>query len=861
MMKRNDPERVESLFHAALELEAADRRVYLSSECRGDKDLCEEVQSLLAVYEDGNGFIEQPAFDLGMKLMSSPNASMVGQEIGEYKILRRLGKGGMGEVYLAHDTRLERQVALKFLSPEFVGDNWARRQLIKEAQAVAALDHPNICSVHGLEEIGEHSFIVMQYVEGETLADLIRARSLTAAEVVQLGRQIISAIAEAHAHGIIHRDIKPKNIMVTPGGNVKVLDFGLAKTIKQRHSALTGDSMSRAPQVNVIPGTVAYMSPEQLRGEKLDFRSDIFSLGTVFYQMVCGKNPFAHANNADVISSILTTDLPALKEFCPQTPRELDRIVRKCLEKDLRQRYQSASELLIEWNNYADASRTRQTDLWQFVVRWAAPAVVLLLLAAVAVYIFRYWTRPRTLAILPIVNKTGDSSLDYVAEGLTESTINQLSGSPKLKVKAFNIVTHYKKEIDPTKVGHELSVDHIVVGQIQGTRDSLVLETKMIDIGDGSQRWAKSYSIEPSTKSSVLAEMANDLTSALEPWARRDEARLERIRSIHPKAQDEYWQGRHLWRNRDNDDSIKQAIDHFNAAIKIAPSYAEAHAGLADCYLIGNVISYADLGLNTEEAMQRAARAAKDALDRDPYLADAHVSMANFYLKYRWNWQAAEQEFKRAIELKPDHDLAYYGFSNLRAITGPDSEAIALSRTAKELDPFAKVSGLNFCRSYYNARRFAQASDCFDKLLQDHPTFTNGHYTRAFVYLQSGRISEGTEILKDLYAKAESKKKRGFVAGLGYAYALTGNKDGANKMLAELEQLAKESHIPAQEFMLVYLGLRDDEKTFYWLTRAADEHFAPTAYMGVDPMYDPIRKDPRFVALATKHNVPLQRAQ
>lgn len=856
-MKHNDPEQVEKLFHAALDLAGVDRGIYLSSACRGDKELYEEVESLLAAYEDGNGFIEQPAFDMGMKLMSSnSSASLVGQEIGEYTILRRLGKGGMGEVYLAQDTRLERLVALKFLSPEFVGDNWARRQLIKEAQAVAALDHPNICSVHDIKEIGEHIFIVMLYVEGETLADLIRARSLMATELVQLARQIISAIAEAHAHGIIHRDIKPKNIMVTPGGNVKVLDFGLAKTIKKRQSAMVkADSSSHLSQVNVIPGTVAYMSPEQLRGEKLDYRSDIFSLGTVFYEMACRKNPFAHENNADVISSILTSELPSLKESCPQASRELGRIVRKCLEKDRRQRYQSASELLIEWDNYANAIRGGSTDLWQFVVRWAAAAVVLLLLAAVAVYFYGYWTRPRIVAILPIVNDTGNSGLDYLPEGLTESVINQLSGREKLKVKAFAMVSGYKGQIDPQKVGRELNVDQVVLGKIRGTKDALVLETSIVDVEDGSQRWAKSYPIGLNTNSSTLAEVSNDLMSTLEPWSRPDDDRLQRTRSIDPRAWDEYWQGKEKWRKRDNDNSLKEAIEHFNKAIEIAPGFAEAYAGLADCYLVGNVVSYADLHLNTAEVMVRAERAAKDAIEREPNLAAAHVSMGYVYLNFHWNWEEAGKEFARAIELKPDYDVAYYGMSRLRAITGPDSEAIASSRKAKELDPFSPVAALNFCRSYYLARRLEEASTCFDKLVQDNPGFNNGQYTRAFVYLQSGRVSEGIDILKDLYAKA--KDKRGVTGGLGYAYALKGDTESAYKMLAELEHL---SNIPSQEFMLIYLGLRYDEKTFYWLNRAADEHFAPAAYIGVDPMYDPIRKDPRFIAIANRLNVPLTRA-
>src|SRR6185436_6779096 len=275
---------------------------------------------------------------------------------------------------------------------------------------------------------------------------------------------------------------KTKNIMVTPGLNVKVLDFGLAKTIKKRQSATPkADSGSQVSQVNVIPGTVAYMSPEQLRGEKLDYRSDIFSLGTVFYEMACGKNPFARENNADVISSILTSEPPALRETSSQTPRELDRIVRKCLEKDRRQRYQSASELFIEWDNYAKAVNIRQSSFWQSILRWAAAALVLVLFLAVIAYLYRYWTRQRTLAILPITNETGDSSLDYLAEVLTESTINQLSGHEKLKVKAFSIVSGYKGQIDPQKIGRELDVDEVVQGKMRGTRTSLSLETVIID--------------------------------------------------------------------------------------------------------------------------------------------------------------------------------------------------------------------------------------------------------------------------------------------------------------------------------------------------------------------------------------------
>src|SRR5882672_7323876 len=306
MMNRAQQDQLEEIFHSALELGGAERAAYLAKACSGDGSLSGEVASLIAAFESGNGFMDQPAFDLGLKVMGGTvTGSMTGKEVGGYKILNPLGQGGMGEVYLGEDTRLGRKVALKFLSPEFVGDNWAKRQLIREAQAVAMLDHPNICAVHGIEEVAGQSFIVMQYVEGETLADLIRGKALDSDQILPLARQMVGALAEAHAHGIIHRDIKPKNIMVTPNGQVKVLDFGLAKTVQTKQSGEAADSISYLSQSGLVAGTVAYMSPEQLRGERLDYRSDIFSLGTVLHEMLFGANPYAHASNAEIISAIL----------------------------------------------------------------------------------------------------------------------------------------------------------------------------------------------------------------------------------------------------------------------------------------------------------------------------------------------------------------------------------------------------------------------------------------------------------------------------------------------------------------------------------------------------------------------------
>src|SRR3989440_8547488 len=378
---------VEEVFHLAMSYDPDQRVAYLSRACEGNALLRHEVESLVAAYESGSGLLDESAVTLALRVIGSrADDSMAGREVGFYKILSSLGQGGMGTVYLAEDARLNRKVALKFLSSDFISDNWGKRQLVKEAQAVAMLDHPNICPVYGFEEIGEYSFIVMQYIEGETLATLIRRKALKSSQIVPLAQKIASALGSAHAHGIIHRDIKPKNIMVTPSGQVKVLDFGLAKTMPKNLEDAT-ESISQLSKNGLLVGTIAYMSPEQLRGEKLDYRSDIFSMGTVLYEMVCGKNPHAYKTNAEVISAIMSGDPQSLRQVSINCPRGLDQIVNRCLQKDAGDRYQSAAELLIDLEN-AHKVVSLPPQVHPYInVRTAALAAVILLICVVATFI------------------------------------------------------------------------------------------------------------------------------------------------------------------------------------------------------------------------------------------------------------------------------------------------------------------------------------------------------------------------------------------------------------------------------------------------------------------------------------------
>lgn len=848
----SDWKHLQSLFHAALELETADRATYLARECAGDEALRQRVESLIAASEKSEDLLNRPAFSLGMQVMCVDSTNdLTGRLIGSFNIIRVLGSGGMGQVYLAEDAPLGRKVALKFLSSMLADDQWAKRQFIKEAQAVAMLEHPNICAVHGFEETDGYSFIVMQYIDGERLDELIERRELELKDVLSLSTQIVGALSEAHAHGIIHRDVKPPNIIVTANKHVKVLDFGLAKFVQQQNLLNAEQNTSYSARLGLIPGTVAYMSPEQLRGERLDYRTDIFSFGAVLYELVGGENPFARDNKAETISAILSSQPQSLRERDPQLPRELDRIVQKCLEKERDNRYQSASELLFDLEAFqkllgGSAHRTLYSG-----VRAAAAVTLLLLLITVATFVYSYITRPHTLAVLPIANATGDAELDYKGDGLTEGIISRLSGLSKLHVKPFSTVSGYKGQaLDLQKIGRDLGVDAIIAGKLTGDRNSLQLQIEMIDTSDGSQLWSKSYRIGQQGLLSVEGLVSSQIISKLEFWPRRDENQLQ-VKSgpKNPEAHDEYLRGREFWRHRDRENIIK-AIEHFDRARELEPSYAEAYAGLADSYVLLPSVTYGDM--DTRDAMTRASWAARQAIELDDTLPDAYTALGVVELRYNWNWAEAERDLKHAIDLKPDYAPAHYWYSNLLAVTKRQQESIAESATSRDLDPFSPVAAMNYCRAIYYARDYDTASSCLQNLVKQYPNYSNAQYVLGYVYLRKKMYPQAVTIFKGLYAG----NKRYAGAGLGYALGLGGQKEEAEKVLREMLELSEGQHLPPQEIALIYIGLGDRDNAFAWLAKAADERFAPLAYMSVDPIFDAIRSDARFSDLAKRLNLP-----
>lgn len=837
---------VESVFHAALDLPEEDRSRYINEACNGDERLAAEVSSLVSTFEHSNGFMEQPALSLGLNVIHrSSQESLIGKTFGVYRIISQLGKGGMGEVYLAEDTRLHRKVALKFLSQELVDDKWAKRQLVKEAQAAAMLDHANICPVYGIEEHGEYTFIVMQFVEGETLCELIQKQSITPEQTISLARQIAGALAEAHAHGIIHRDIKPRNIMVTNGGTVKVLDFGLAQSVLPKSLESLEDSISKFTDVGLVPGTIRYMSPEQLCNERLDYRSDLFSLGTVLYEIVSGKNPFERKTGPEVISAILSSSPKPLKQNGSMSSG-LVPVISRCLSKDRDQRFQSASELLIDLDKLEKGIAPNPARLY-WLRRVAIVALLLLTTGAAVYYYFGFTAKRHSVAVLDI---HCEDIPNEACPGVTikQQLITQLSRRSDLQIKSS--VMQWPLD---QKIRSELGVDTILSGKIIRRGDSLVLKTRLYNAEKGTVLHENQH-LMPSQTIPLLEELAIRLVfypdAAITEQDKQSYALLAALQNRNQEAVELYFRGKHFWDNR-NKDNIWRAIEYFNLAIEKDPYYALAHAGLANSYAVLPTVAYGMA--NTNDAMPKAAKAARNALEIDENLAEAHIAMGIVKLRYDWNWKAAEKSFTRAIELHPDSASAYYWYSNVLGITGRVKEAIAASEKAKQLDPLTPQYVTNLGRAFYWARDFDKTIDYFQSVLAEKSDNTSAMYMMSLAYTRKQMYTEAIALLEKL--SSVNKNKWLAASLLGYAYAKVGREREARNILNEMDAPADGAIIPAQERAIVYMGLGDNDSAFYWLEKSYEERFGSIIALNIDALFDDLRRDPRFPVLVRKINL------
>jgi eukaryotic-like serine/threonine-protein kinase len=803
---------------------------------------------------------------------------MIAESIAHYRIIKKLGAGGMGEVYLALDTKLDRKVAIKLLQPDSLADENLKKRLLREAQAAAKLDHPNICAVYDVSEADSFTFIVMQYIEGDTLADEMERQPLELSTVLAIAEQAAEALAEAHRQGIVHRDLKPHNMMITPRGQLKILDFGLAKQITSSDSvdveAPTATLLSAPGQ---IVGTMPYMSPEQLQGEPLDGRSDIFSLGVTIYEMLAGKHPFQDKSAAITLSRIMLGEPIPTEQFQAQVSPELQTLLSKMLSKDKAARYQSAEGLLADLRQLpaklsAHKAQAATTPDQQFSAitqketpadsiftkalrhKWALLASVLgLILAAVAIGLWLARENSDSLAILPFTYASSDPQLmanpdrEYLSDGMTESIINNLSQLTNLKVIARSSVFRYKgKDLDVQAIGRELNVRTVLVGQIKQEGDELRIAVELMDVQGNRSIWGDTYERKTADIQTVQREISRNVSEKLRlKLTGADETQLAKTYTDSGEAYQAYLKGRYHW-NKRTDEGFKKATDFFQEAIVKDPSYALAYTGLADSYTLRSDYGF----LAPKEGYALAKGAVTLALKYDESLAEAHTSLASIKAVTDWDWQGAENEYRRAIELNPKYATAHHWYATQLLLQGRLDQALQEIKKAQQLDPLSLGINKDFAVILLYARDYDKALEQCRKTLEIEPHFGAMSTYIAQIYELKQKYPEAIAELEKAHAADPEDSEISY--GLGQAYALIGKKDEALKISNELNQPAKQNGLLPKEAAYLYALLGERELAVATLQKAADNHYLPVAELKMDPRLDELRKDSRIVELLQK---------
>jgi len=821
-----------------------------------------------------------------------------GTKLGRYEIRSHIGAGGMGEVYLALDTELDRTVAIKILPEALATDQQRLQRFIQEAKAASALNHPHILTIYEIGTAGASRFIATEFIDGETLRARINA-GMKLADILEIAIQATSALAAAHTAGIIHRDVKPENIMVRRDGYIKVLDFGLAKLTEPKGSTTDTEAPTRA-MVNTgagtVMGTANYMSPEQAKGTQVDPRADLWSLGAVLYEMVTGHVPFPGETPTETISLILQKEPAPLTRFTNEVPAEVERIINKALTKDREERYQTAKDLLIDLRNLkrklevdAEIERTVAPEFRSSVSTSSglnAPATVsgsgiaaptgvapaassaefivsgikqhkliiaLAVLVVGAIGLGAYLHARNTevaiesIAVLPFTNQSHDPDSEYLSDGVTEGIINSLTQLPNLKVIARSSVFRYKgREADPFTAGKELGVRAILTGRIMQRGDTVTVSAELVDVRDSKQLWGDQYERKASDLMSLQRDIAGQIASNLRLTISGEaHNRMTKHYTDNPEAYQLYLKGRYYW-NKRNVEALKKSIEYFNQAIEKDPNYALAYAGLADTY--GLIPSYS--GGSPREFGPRAMAAARKAVELDDTLAEAHTSLATALGSYDWNWAESTKEFQRAIELNPNYATAHHWYSDTPLLcTGRLDEAIAEMKRAQELDPLSLIINAELGGNYIFARRYDKAIEQLGKTIEMDPTFYYARYNLGEAYELTGDFQEALKEYQTAYRISDDPAVLGF---LGHAYANSGKKDEALKTLDQMKGISRQRYVPAYSFATVYAALGEKDQAFQWLEKSYQDRGPEMTLIKVDPLFDNLHSDPRFADLVRR---------
>jgi TolB-like protein/Tfp pilus assembly protein PilF/predicted Ser/Thr protein kinase len=744
---------------------------------------------------------------------------MIGKRISHYRILEKLGEGGMGEVCLAKDTKLNRRVALKFLPVKLSSDEELRARFKREAQAAATLNHPNIITVYEVAEHENRPFIAMEYVEGESLKDLIAKEELSIGEVLAVALQISDGLAAAHQAGIVHRDIKPQNILMGKDGRVRICDFGLAKA--KRDVTLT--------QAGSTLGTVAYMSPEQAQGKEADHRSDIFSLGVVLYEMITGQLPFKGDHEAAVVNSIVNDTPEPLARYKSDVPGELQRIVGKEMEKNREMRYQHADDL------GADLRKVK-TELATGVTKAPDSAKKL----------------SPSVAVLPFTNLSADKEQDYFCDGMAEEIINALTHVESLRVVARTSAFVFRdRREDIREIGRKLKVDKVLDGSVRKAGNRLRITAQLINVSDGYHLWSERYDREMEDVFVIQDEITLAIVDKLKiKLLGKEKQELVKRHTDNQEAYSFYLKGRYFW-NKMNPGAYEKAIENFEQAIEKDPNNAVAFAGLADSYWWSSFWG----NLPPRQTFPKAREAAEKAIAIDDTLGEAHASLASIHTIYDWDWEAAEREFKRALELAPGSSYIYVYYSIFLNLRRRHDEAIIQARKAQELDPVSGLCNTNLGHRLWQARRYDEAIEEFQKWLVIEPNDWFAHHHLCQLYLEKSMIKKAIEEI-DTSLKLSGGVPMN-VANAAMTHYRFGDREVAERLFDSLKKRASHEYIQPMGFVFIYLARGEADQAFEWVKKACEERDSFLPWFRVTPvdcMHFP--SDPRINELLDRLGLP-----